>query len=1120
MDVYAEHFKERTGMSETARVDRAVLLCYAICAFALTCFGRISYHLPIDDFIMTIRSLVYYILLWTPIIICKFLFYRLIEKPLRIRRILYTFFFLFYAYVLCTDENYACVLMAIPFLIMTISYGSLVLTLRVSISASIMSLVYALIPIAHHMGQFEVKLRFYPYITVFASTVLLNVMAYILECIQRERRLQIENERNRLKSLVSLGIGQVFEYDANKDILVISKGESENASNEHVIENFTLAAKQYRYVLFADWDKFDDIVKNIPKEGEKFEYQLRLRDRNADYKWYKIKGQSNEKEPGMLIGYIENIDEIKRLELRQADESKRDPLTKLYRLSYAKELSDISLKKQADTANTKYAALLTLDVDDFEAFNSKMGKAFGDEVIKNIASELDMIFYPTDVLGRAWRDGFVILMENIKSIDDVDKKIKEIQAVIGNIYVGENTGDGISVGIGAAIYPLDGSDFDSLYGKARKAMYHAKSGGKRRYGFYNPMLEDVYEQYVREDDFILRASQQLSNMEDEGVSDSLIELAFKLMDESKDTDSAINLLIRQVSKQLNLGGICIKSRVARELRTKVLYQCSAHSDIGIDNTDLTYSLSQWIEMLEDYKKNNNIIQYGNVAEIGNQLDRQLLLSMGARSYVGCAFFDKGEFIGNIDFIDFSKTREWSKEEITVMRAVTNVISSYLLKMKAYEDASDTVERLTGYDGVTGLLMYEKFLSLSGEYIESAPHGKYAMVYMDFSNFKYVNETYGYETGDKILRNLAEEAEHYVGSYIYGSRVFSDNIVVFCQIGDISDEELLRVFEKISKNFSDRMQMEYIDSKLLLDVGICTFEICGKPIPLKNIISNANLARKRTKLPDSPRCIIYDDEMGNELKNEMAYASDMENAFHNHEFVVYLQPKVNLQTNSIDGAEALIRWKKKDGRLIFPNDFIPVFEKNKSITLLDYYVYDEVCKYIRGRIDSGKKVVRISINVSRVHLYSSEELISYVRSLLQKYRIPPELLEFELTETVFSEKMEDTVHLMSKLRELGVLISMDDFGSGYSSLNALTKLPLDVLKLDKEFLDDFENDPEEKIIIPSVIDMAKKLKLTVVCEGVETKEQVAFLRDVGCDYAQGYFYSKPIPQDQFDQLLEV
>ena len=245
---------------------------------------------------------------------------------------------------------------------------------------------------------------------------------------------------------------------------------------------------------------------------------------------------------------------------------------------------------------------------------------------------------------------------------------------------------------------------------------------------------------------------------------------------------------------------------------------------------------------------------------------------------------------------------------------------------------------------------------------------------------------------------------------------------------------------------------------------------------------------------------------------------MENAFRNREFVVYMQPKIDLKQHSIIGAEALIRWIKPDGTMIFPNDFIPVFEKNKSITLLDYFVYDEVCKYLASRLKMRERVVNVSMNVSRIHLQSIDEMVSYVKSLLQRYEIPPEYLEFELTETISTEKVEDTVELLNKLRELGVKVSMDDFGSGYSSLNVLTKLPLDILKLDKEFLRDFDTDSDEKIIIPSIIDMAKKLKLEVVCEGVETREQVEFLRDVDCDIAQGYYYSKPVPLDVFSAML--
>ncbi len=948
-------------------------------------------------------------------------------------------------------------------------------------------------------------------------------MIRYMEKERLRRQREVETERNRLKSLVSVGITRIFEYDMARDCFMTAKGVDGNYTDERYIDNFRESVKQLRYVLYADWGRFDDFLADCDSGKEHIERQLRLRDHNADYKWFSVRGRRIEdgtNGPGKIIGVLENIDEVKRMEIRQADENKRDPLTKLYRMDYAKELISEFLHTQSESDTPEFAGLLTLNIDNMGILNERMGKAFGDEILRNIATDLDDIFYPTDVLGRVGGDEFVILMKNIADVRDIDKKIREIQRVISRTYVGENVSFGSTVGIGASVYPTDGEDFDTLFDKSEKALFHAKNAGKNCYGFYLAAKEEIYNQYPIEERRarIIMADKEFG--ESVGNSDSLIELAFKLIDESKDTDSAINLLIRRVARQMGLGGIRIKARVGKEFRTVNMYQCSTVPDVEFDDSDMVYSFEQWKDMLEEYRAHNNLIVCDSVMDIENNVMRKLMLAVGAKACVGCAFADKGEFAGSIDFVVFDGPRAWSAEDLTTVRAVTNVVSSYLLKMKAYEDASDTVERLTGYDSVTGLMTYERFLTMVGEYIESAPHGQYGMVYMDFSNFKYVNETYGYEVGDKILRELVNEAASYGEYYIYGSRVFSDNMVMLFRFLNRTDDEIVSIFEKASKAFTDRMQKEYIDSKLILDIGVCTFEICGRPVPMKNIISNANMARKKAKLPDSPRCIVYNESMGAEMKAEVTYANDMENAFRNHEFVVYLQPKVDLASNNIEGAEALIRWKKQDGTLIFPNDFIPVFEKNKSITLLDYFVYDEVCKYLRRRMNEGKRIVRVSVNVSRVHLFTINELVSYVKSLLTKYEIPPEYLEFELTETVYTDKVDDTVLLMDKLRDLGVKVSMDDFGSGYSSLNVLTKLPLDVLKLDKDFLDDFENDPDEKIIIPSVIDMAKKLNLAVVCEGVETKEQVSFLREVGCDFAQGYFYSKPITQEQFDELLEV
>lgn len=1056
---------KKNEISDIARLNRVAIMCYSACCIIFSIVGGFCYRgINIADYIWEIA--LYFALLWIPLFLSLFLYIRNKESTY-LKNILFILFGIFYTYVLFEGRDNSFFLFAVPMMIVAISY--------------------------YH--QF-------------------------FSILQNNKMEQIECEKERFKALASVGIKRVFEYNIKDDIFMTARSSEGKYGQESYVKDFKKAVKQYRYVLYDDWDLFDGFINDCINGVPIIEINMRLRDKNGDYKWYLIRGKmiNNEKKLSLkMIGTMENIDEIKRMEIRQTDENMRDPLTKLYKRSYAKQLIQKFLKKQSCS---EYAGFLILDIDNFAILNEKMGNAFGDAILKNIAADIETLFYSSDVIGRVGGDEFVILMKNIKSVNDIDKKIKEIQKVINRTYIGETMNFGSTVGVGASVFPIDGVDYDVLYEKAEKALFHAKGAGKNCYGFYDAENEKIYKEYkLEEKHFKIQEAEKHHKELGVASSDSLIELAFKLIEESKDTDSAINLLLRQVARQMNLGGICIRERVNNEYKLLYPYQCCMSIDWNHEETEcMEYTKEQWDTMLEKFRAGNGIICTSDTADTENDAIQELFFAYGARSYARCAFYDKGEFAGNIDFVDFNNERKWSREDIMTIRAVTNVVSAYLLKMKAYEEASNTVERLTGYDSITGLYKYEKFLSLISEYIENAPHGNYAIAYVDFSNFKYINENYGYETGDKILRDFADRISSYKDITIFASRVFSDNIVSLLNLGECVEGDLIFSLQKASGEFAKKIQSEYLDSNLIIDIGICPFKIDGSPVPIKNIISNANLARKEAKLPDRPRCIIYNDSMGQKLNQEVAYANDMENAFKNKEFVVYLQPKVNLKNNAIDGAEALVRWKKKDGTIIYPNDFIPVFEKNKTITLLDYYVYAEVCKYLAGKLKNEEEMVCISVNVSRVHLYSIRQMVSYVRSLLNKYKIPPELLEFELTETVFTDKVDDTILLMNELRKLGVKVSMDDFGSGYSSLNVLTKLPIDVLKLDKDFLKDFEMDSEEKIIIPSIVDMAKKMKLSVVCEGVETNEQVKFLREVGCDYAQGYYYSKPVPIPRFDELL--
>ena len=219
-----------------------------------------------------------------------------------------------------------------------------------------------------------------------------------------------------------------------------------------------------------------------------------------------------------------------------------------------------------------------------------------------------------------------------------------------------------------------------------------------------------------------------------------------------------------------------------------------------------------------------------------------------------------------------------------------------------------------------------------------------------------------------------------------------------------------------------------------------------------------------------------------------------------------------------GAEALVRWQKPDGTFIYPDQFIPLIERSGQVVDVDYYVYREVFRFIADRIAEGKKVVPVSLNVSRIHL-NKMHILEYVKGLFEEYQIPSDMIEFELTESIYLDNTEKALSLVKGLHNLGTKVSMDDFGSGYSSLNLLSRLPIDIIKLDRVFLREDTLQDSDKIIISCVIDMARRLRIISLCEGVETPEQSDYLKEIGCQIQQGYYFSKPIPEEEFALFID-
>lgn len=298
------------------------------------------------------------------------------------------------------------------------------------------------------------------------------------------------------------------------------------------------------------------------------------------------------------------------------------------------------------------------------------------------------------------------------------------------------------------------------------------------------------------------------------------------------------------------------------------------------------------------------------------------------------------------------------------------------------------------------------------------------------------------------------------------------------------------------------------------VGVCLVEQGDSDLSV--LVDHANMARKSLKDYHKSVYSFYNKEAEQKLIKERELTARMKGAVEKEEFVVYYQPKFSLKARKIIGMEALVRWKTGVNSLVPPDEFIPLFEKNGFITELDRYVFERVCRLQRRWMDEGRTVLPVSVNVSRIHIKEAD-FLTKLTDICGKYEIPAKNLELEITESAFLHNQEIVMAVARQIKDAGFLLSMDDFGTGYSSLSLLKDLPVDIIKLDKEFFQKKLN-KRERIIIANVIRMAKQLDIQVISEGIETKENEQFLKEIGCDLAQGYLYGRPQPIEELETKL--
>lgn len=599
--------------------------------------------------------------------------------------------------------------------------------------------------------------------------------------------------------------------------------------------------------------------------------------------------------------------------------------------------------------------------------------------------------------------------------------------------------------IGIVLVSDDNNNFDDLYEKAKKALFCAKQKGGNGYVFFDENLENDYD--------CSKVSAEDLNWRDIRKINGSLLITF-LRDSGKFIYPDENELICFWGEERPLWEVFV--------------------DSGICSADTAMRIKEEIEEIAECKQ-----PYAHFTEY---------------------------YLKN-------KTGKWHWYRVSYISAsIKSDISITFIDINDEVIANKAMIKMSQYDELTGLLNRNAFCRTVDNIYETDPigmsSGLYSVIYFDISRFKAINELFGMDEGDRLLKYIAEVIKSHFCYNDTACRIGSDKYVLFINNREVTPEEVVdQLFDAISSYD--------LPFEVTFNAGIIITS--NEHTSCEVMIDRAILAQSSIKGSYIVRCTRFTESLRNAMLGEQEIVGTIRHALDNKQFVIYYQPQYNHSTGMLIGAEALVRWNHSEKGLISPGIFIPIFEKNGFITQLDFYVFEEVCIFLRRCIDNEVSIVPVSTNFSRYDIFLPD-FVDRLEKIREKYNIPVEYLRIELTESAVIGSTQHAYNILEKLHNCGYLVEMDDFGSGYSSLNVLKDIELDIIKLDMGFLREKKESNKGGTILSSIVRMAKWLSLPVIAEGVETIEQADFLKSIGCDHIQGYLYSKPLPEEKYLEIV--
>lgn len=914
----------------------------------------------------------------------------------------------------------------------------------------------------------------------------------------KEAYLAVSREKEKLSAIAEISDDMIFEYDIEEDRMFYTNPEEGASQKDTVTENY--AGQIAENGIFQKSEDAKRLAALLRSGQNKFELELRRMGRDRQFHWVRVIGKtifSREQRPERVLGKVQNIDEQKAKEEKLRQKSQKDSLTGL--LNHVTAKKEIT-KRIGKLFKGQNAYLVICDIDNFKEINDLNGHLFGDAVICSFADEMSAIL-PDAIKGRIGGDEFILYIEGMDR-EEVQSRLAALNRSMTDRYNDDKMGMHISCSLGvAAVHDRD-MEYDRIFQWADSALYKVKSSGKGAY-----LIVDVEKNMQMPVNSYLASRQ---NKTEYVRRDTLIrsgeELALfcvELLENVPNITSALKMISERTCRYYDLDDMVYVEHHGQEIN--ILYQWSRK-----DKKEYTFRMYEkgvydWDRFYQKADGKGVVIyREEQTRSIDTEEAKAVLLVLSK---------EIKEYQGSIVFTDRRKDRTWEDERELLTR-ISNAVFNRMKNLRIEEREQQELDRKINYDSLTGLPVYNKFIPMVESYLQEQGREYVYCVYSDFSNFQYLNEVYGYETGDVVLKDFGRALTEDLPGSILFTRVTSDLFVGFIKGKD--DGQVAEDYLNFTFAFSAECNKKYDQCNLAIASGL--YRVREEDKTVSAMMDNANEARKKCKEQKVVTAVrVYNEEIRQQTENVREIVANVVNAYNNMEFQAYLQPKISLKTGKVVGAEALVRWIRPDGTMMMPGEFIDICERNGFITKIDFYVLERVMEYLQEAIAIGEEVVPVSVNFSRRH----NEFTQFVPSIfkrLETYRVPGRLLEAEVTESVFVSDLGLVDENITRMREKGIEISVDDFGSGYSSLNILTKLKVDTIKLDRQFLTGAEEGSNAFTVVKYLIKMLKHLGFKVLAEGVETQEQVEMLRRADCDLVQGYYYAKPMPIGEFRQFL--